>query len=256
MIRKKASSALLFLVIGAVIYVPAVKSGKASSPAPQLDIVEQNDAFAEPNSFINIAYSSGIFAGPTKPAVSNRVKTPAPKKSKKITTQASQKTPQIAKLKPAQSEKPAPIVKTAPDPDNTPRVDVPEPLIPEPLENLCEIRDFDEQFLCLINEYRRQNGRPPLRYDDILSETAFLHSDWMMESGITSHIGENDSKFYERCSAMGTTCRAENIVGGFITVEHLFNLWKGSPSHNATMLGAYSVIGLGVSGDHATTLFR
>jgi hypothetical protein len=37
----------------------------------------------------------------------------------------------------------------------------------------------------------------------------------------------------------------ENSAGGFTTAQAVFDAWKGSPGHNANMLGNYVVIGVG-----------
>ncbi|OGQ33312.1 MAG: hypothetical protein A3F16_04785 [Deltaproteobacteria bacterium RIFCSPHIGHO2_12_FULL_43_9] len=121
---------------------------------------------------------------------------------------------------------------------------------------LCRSGNFKVQFLCYINEHRKQNGKTALSYDSSLTSVAFKHSAWMQGNGTMSHIGENRTRFYERCQQSGTMCYAENIAKGFTSAKHLFILWKESAGHNINMLGHYTEIGLGIAGAYATLILR
>lgn len=120
----------------------------------------------------------------------------------------------------------------------------------------CAKGSFDEQFLCLINDYRIIQGLNALGFDPLLNITATKHSVWMNQNSNLSHIGVNNSTFFERCLTEGTTCDAENIASGFTSAISLFEAWKNSPGHAANMRGNHTVLGLGRDGAYATNVFR
>jgi len=244
--REKTHLFFLFLAIGVAILVPAIEYGKASLVT------------AEPANQISEVSAEHLYTTlpPSKETAVNIETLPAPdKKTAKPSATAPKKTPpKVLTLKKAVQKEVKKEIQKKVASVSAPAA--PEITTSEPKTASCSISGFNEKFLCLINAHRVKNNKSPLAYDGELSATARLHSEWMDETGITSHTGEDGSKFYERCEARGTGCLAENIAMGFTSASHLFELWKNSPGHNANMLGDYSVIGLGVYGEHATTLFR
>jgi uncharacterized protein YkwD len=119
----------------------------------------------------------------------------------------------------------------------------------------CDIGSLQSQFLCILNDYREQNGKSPLSYDSKMNTVALNHSKWMTSSGIFSHTGENDINFMDRCSNGSTSCKAENLAAGATSAEQLFNVWKDSVPHNKNMLGNYNRLGLGRDGKYYTAIF-
>src|SRR3990172_10493749 len=108
---------------------------------------------------------------------------------------------------------------------------------------------FEQEFLSILNQYRAQNGRPPLDLNTQLSAAA----DWM-----SGDLGAND--YFSHIDSLGRSPgqRArdygyfggvgENIAGGvpLTSAQAVFDAWKGSPGHNDNMLGStYRVIGIG-----------
>ena len=130
--------------------------------------------------------------------------------------------------------------------------------------------DTEEQaFLAILNDYRAQNGRPPLAACTSLNRAAQGHSEDMRDQNYFSHDGQNGSSFSERaCDACYDhacpvqTAMAENIAAGNGTADATFTQWKNSAGHNANMLGnSYTVIGIGRAtgggnyGSYWTTVF-
>lgn len=120
----------------------------------------------------------------------------------------------------------------------------------------CDIGNFSDQFLCLINGYRNSLGKNSLIYNLEITKAALAHSAWMNETGNFSHVGKEGSAFYERCEDVGAKCDGENIAYGFTSAQMLFEMWKNSPGHNAIMLGEHSLMGLGIVGKYATANFK
>jgi len=114
---------------------------------------------------------------------------------------------------------------------------------------------FNSEFLSLINTYRQENGKNTLSLNEALNIAACKHSNWMKTNNTLSHVGENGSQFYERCAFENISCDAENIAQGADSAQAFFDMWKNSSGHNENMLGDHTQIGVGLSGDYATTLF-
>jgi uncharacterized protein YkwD len=126
---------------------------------------------------------------------------------------------------------------------------------PKPVS--CPKDNFQNEFMCLLNNYRASNGKARLAYDTNLQRAAQYYSNYMSQhKSPLSHTADGNL-FYQRCELNGTTCRGENIAWNFNTSpQALFDAWRNSPGHNANMLGNYTSTGLALSGAYATNLFR
>jgi uncharacterized protein YkwD len=100
--------------------------------------------------------------------------------------------------------------------------------------------DSDEQAVVqLINDYRAQNGLPPLVAVQILGAAADYHSYDMATNNYFSHTLFNGTTWSQNMTSFGYPTggwRGENIAAGYPTPQSVFDGWKGSPAHNATML--------------------
>ncbi len=118
----------------------------------------------------------------------------------------------------------------------------------------CPAEPFDDAFICILNEYRQSQGLGIVNKSAGLKLTAQKHTDWMEENNKLSHLGNNNSTFTQRCQATGITCAAENVGYGFLSPQHLLELWQNSPSHNEILLGDYTRVGVGFTDKYATLL--
>ena len=83
----------------------------------------------------------------------------------------------------------------------------------------------------LINEYRVQQGLPPLALDAPLSELAHEHARTMAHDNRLSHDG-----FQQRfAKAQSPTC-VENVGSNFDKPEAEFDAWRNSPAHDHNLL--------------------
>jgi hypothetical protein len=110
--------------------------------------------------------------------------------------------------------------------------------------------DADEQaFVTLINNYRQQSGRVPLKISDKLQTAAEWMSGDMGAKGYFSHTDSLGRDPFQRMTAFGytySTTKGENIAAGNSTAADTFTQWKNSSGHNANMLNAnYRVMGIG-----------
>jgi uncharacterized protein YkwD len=134
---------------------------------------------------------------------------------------------------PAPSPVPAPSESDPPPPEPTqpPQADTPEAL-----------DAFEAEVLRLVNEFRADNGLPPLQSDSRLNAAADDWSQTMAEDDFFAHStpAQVEEQNYD-WRAWG-----ENIAAGQQTPESVVNAWINSPGHRANMLSEnYQDIGIG-----------
>lgn len=129
-------------------------------------------------------------------------------------------------------------------------VATPAPQLPSCSGNLVE------KFVCLLNDYRANNGLAAVTLNSGLSQVALGHSTWMNETGTFSHTGPNGSRLTDRCAAAGIRCLAENLAVEIYSADELLSSWQANPGHNKNLLGPYTTIGFGMSGSYVTLLLN
>jgi uncharacterized protein YkwD len=117
----------------------------------------------------------------------------------------------------------------------------------------------EEAALCrLVNEYRAQNGLPPLLRSTSLTNAARWHSADMAQRNYFSHTDSLGRDPYQRMTAFGYPygTRGENIAAGNSTAAATLTQWKNSPEHRNNLLSpSYTVMGIG-RGNQATSQYR
>ena len=116
----------------------------------------------------------------------------------------------------------------------------------------AELRDLDsieQEFLNILNDYRRANGVGEVMSERALAEGAYDYSQLMGETGHFDHTGPDGSSFDERMCDAGydpacgpRTFVAENIAAGQPTASEVFEAWRTSPGHNRNMLDSRAVV--------------
>ncbi|MDF1774742.1 MAG: CAP domain-containing protein [Rhizobiaceae bacterium] len=92
-----------------------------------------------------------------------------------------------------------------------------------------------------VNAYRASHGLPPLIHDSRLDQVS---------RDMAHLITRNDSMGTWQHSARGLSGRlngagyrtfagAENLGAGYVSFDHAFSGWKGSPGHNKNLLNKY-----------------
>jgi len=110
--------------------------------------------------------------------------------------------------------------------------------------------DGEEQaFLGMINQYRAQNGLGALTASGTLNTASLWMSQDMGANAYFSHTDSQGRDPFTRMAAFGyghNTWKGENLAAGADSAQSAFDLWKGSPGHNANMLnGNFKAIGIG-----------
>ncbi len=110
-----------------------------------------------------------------------------------------------------------------------------------------ELGPEETDCLSRINAYRASNGLPELRVSATLSKAARWMSQDMADKKYFSHTDSLGRDFFSRIAQFGykTPEIAENLAAGTTSGSRVFHLWKGSPGHDANMLGAdYRFVGI------------
>lgn len=108
-----------------------------------------------------------------------------------------------------------------------------------------------------VNSFRVANGLKPLAWDDLLAETARLHSVDMASQDYFDHISPDGAQPHERYYANGGTSYrsyGENIIAGRNTGVDTFDGWLNSDGHRKNMLSEqFTTIGVGGGYDADST---
>jgi len=107
------------------------------------------------------------------------------------------------------------------------------------LLSLNVVRSFDTyRMLCLVNQYRAENGLSALGMSDELNTAAQQQSDYQAETNTMSHTGVNGCSPGDRIQDAGytwNTC-AENVAFGYGDEDSCMQSWIASPGHRANIL--------------------
>ena len=90
---------------------------------------------------------------------------------------------------------------------------------------------FVEQLMGLVNDYRLEQGLPPLRPAAELEALAVEHSDDMASQRVLTHEG-----FRTRYARSGSKVCVENLGWNHRTARALLEGWRQSPSHHRNLL--------------------
>ncbi len=118
--------------------------------------------------------------------------------------------------------------------------------------------DSEEQaVLSLINNYRQANGLGSLSLNGELNAAADWMSNDMAAKDYFSHTDSLGRDPFQRMADFGygyNTWKGENLVAGVDAAQAAFDLWKGSPGHDANMLNPnFNVIGIARAYGDGTT---
>ena len=118
--------------------------------------------------------------------------------------------------------------------------------------------DSEEQaVLTVINNYRQANGLGSLSLNGELNAAADWMSNDMAAKDYFSHTDSLGRDPFQRMADFGygyNTWKGENLVAGVDAAQAAFDLWKGSPGHDANMLNPnFNVIGIARAYGDGTT---
>lgn len=109
------------------------------------------------------------------------------------------------------------------------------PLDSRMVEKLSAVSLDPAQAGRILNAYRASNGLGPVRPDPRLMAMAQRQADAMVAANALSH--DAGGNFTARIHAAGidSARAAENLGGGYFSVEEAFDGWRKSPGHDANL---------------------
>lgn len=114
-----------------------------------------------------------------------------------------------------------------------------------------------DQVFSLLNQHRLANGKSALAYDTKLEAAIEGHAHHMATHSFWGHDAPESavSSPWTRATSCGTSANGENLANGYTSATAVMDGWKGSPGHNANMLGNFSRAGIGKYASYWGQLF-
>lgn len=117
-------------------------------------------------------------------------------------------------------------------------------------------RRIEKEIYQLVNEYREQQGLPPMAYNDDIADIAQDHSSNMARGKVRFGHGG----FQQRYDAMkatldGVMAGAENVAYGAADAKEAVALWLRSAGHKKNIQGNFTHTGIGVVRNNDGTLY-
>lgn len=123
--------------------------------------------------------------------------------------------------------------------------------------NDISVSDYATSLVCIVNEQRRQWGRPPLALQRNLKRAAAWHASDMVAGGYFSHTEQNGTTLGDRLDRArfiprsGRWRAGENLAAGsgrLGTPAAIASAWMNSREHRLNMLDpGFTMVGIGVA---------
>ncbi len=108
-------------------------------------------------------------------------------------------------------------------------------------------KNFQQEILQYINQYRSQKGLSALVLDENLNSIAYQHSRDMSTRAVAfGHDGFRDRLSQAKKQNPKMLGFAENVAYGMQTSQEVTKDWYGSAGHKRNLLGNYTLTGIGV----------
>jgi len=111
-----------------------------------------------------------------------------------------------------------------------------KPLSPNATRALANLHVDPAAAAGMLNAYRASHGLAAVRLDNRLTAMAQRQANAMAASHELSHDVAGNFASRVVASGIDTPRAAENIGGGFYSVEEAFRAWRESPAHNENLL--------------------
>ena len=100
----------------------------------------------------------------------------------------------------------------------------------------------------LVNDERSRRGLPIMHEHDLIGDAAMAHAQDMATRRELVHFGVDGADTGDRLDRVGVDWRTwgEAIGAGFATPELVVDAWMASDEHRGYILGAHTLIGVGV----------
>ena len=108
---------------------------------------------------------------------------------------------------------------------------------------------YEQEVFDLVNQIREENGLEPFVYNEILAETARVHSQDMIDRDFFDHYNPDGKSPFDRMrdNGLSYSMAAENIAVGYPSPEAVVEGWMNSEGHRANILGDCEELGVGLA---------
>lgn len=99
------------------------------------------------------------------------------------------------------------------------------------------------EILRLTNEHRQSVGTSTLSLNDVATELAIEHTNYMISKNDISHDGFSN-RFQELQQQVNAKSAGENVASGYAAAESVMYAWLNSDGHRANIEGNFTHIGI------------
>lgn len=112
----------------------------------------------------------------------------------------------------------------------------------------ADVEKLREAIVKLVNEYRKEEGKPALKTNAVIEQIADQHSA-DMAGGRTGfgHDGFEARNKELKDKLGGIKAMAENVAFGKLSADRVVELWLGSTGHRRNIEGDYNLTGIGIA---------
>jgi uncharacterized protein YkwD len=129
------------------------------------------------------------------------------------------------------------------------------PIEPRVQRSVDAVRLDPAAAVAILIAYRASHGLGPVRLDPTLTAMAQRQADAMVRANQLSHDVAGSFTARVLASGLDTPRAAENVGGGYYSLEEAFTGWRQSPGHNANLLMPQATrFGIAIAKDPRTTL--
>jgi uncharacterized protein YkwD len=131
----------------------------------------------------------------------------------------------------------------------------PGPISPQALRAIANAHVDPAAAAAMLTAYRASHGLGPVRLDAALSAMAQRQANAMVAANELSHDVAGGFSSRVLAAGLDTPRAAENVGGGYYSIEEMFKGWRDSPDHNANLLMPQATrFGIAIAKDARTQL--
>jgi cysteine-rich secretory family protein len=129
------------------------------------------------------------------------------------------------------------------------------PIAPGVLRSIAAVHVDPAAATAMLSAYRTAHGLGAVRLDPVLTAMAQSQADAMVAANQLSHDVAGSFSSRVLASHINTPRAAENVGGGYYSLEEAFTGWRNSPGHNANLLMPQAArFGIAIAKDPRTRL--
>ncbi|WP_203257485.1 CAP domain-containing protein [Hyunsoonleella ulvae] len=120
-----------------------------------------------------------------------------------------------------------------------------EELTEEEAVEMAEVLSVADEILQLVNEHRLSIGENPLQVNDLATNLAIEHTNYMIAQNDISH-DDFDQRSDRLIAEENASRTGENVAYGQRSAQQVMTAWLNSSGHRKNIEGDFTHIGIGV----------